>query len=68
MLGGKGAEGAASYAFGVVAYAQFLVQACSDEKGARGALEAALGQLPGSRTLWEGAIHFEEALSAAPVR
>ena len=67
-LAGKGVEGSGSYAFAVVAYAQFLVQACSDAEAARALFEQALGKLPGSRTLWEGAIHLEETLASTPVR
>lgn len=63
----KGSAGEGTYAFLVVAYARLLAQAFDDASAGRSLYEGALAKLPGSRTLWEGAIQFEENLNA-PVR
>jgi hypothetical protein len=68
LAAGKGTpESEKSYAFLVVSYARLLAQAYDDAAAARALYEGALQKLPGSRTLWEGAIHLEESLST-PVR
>ena len=56
----KGLEGQKAYVYLTVQYAQFLLVVYKDVEGARSAYSAALEKLPGSQTLWEGAIHLDQ--------
>ena len=47
-----------------VQYAHFLLVVYRDMEGARSAYRAALEKLPGSQTLWEGAIHLQQIVGA----
>ena len=47
-----------------VQYAQFLLVVYKDIEGAMSAYGAALEKLPGSQTLWEGAIHLQQIVGA----
>eukprot|EP00798_Chlamydomonas_sp_ICE-L_P021455 gene21455-28424_t len=42
-------------------YSTFLRQACHDLEKGRKVLETALGEFPGCKMLWEGAVSFEES-------
>lgn len=63
----KGSPGDKTYAFLVVSYAHFLMQAYKDVDAARSLYATALQRAPSSLSLWEGAIHLEESVDA-PVR
>ena len=65
--GDKVSSSEKTYAFLVVSYAHFLMQAYKDVNAARSLYASALQKAPGSLSLWEGAIHLEESLDA-PVR
>jgi hypothetical protein len=67
VLEQKGQDGENAYVFLTVSYAHFLYQAYKDTDTGRALYETALQRLPGNKTLWEGAIHFEETVDA-PVR
>ena len=60
----KGLEGQKAYVYLTVQYAQFLLVVYKDVEGARSAYSAALEKLPGSQTLWEGAIHLQQIVGA----
>ena len=56
----EGGPSAAGH-FLAVQYAHFLHAVLADTSAARGVLMAALEKAPGSKLLWEGAIHFEQS-------
>ena len=60
----KGLEGQKAYVFLTVQYAHFLLVVYKDVGGAKAAYSAALEKLPGSQTLWEGAIQLEQIVGA----
>ena len=62
----RGAEAEKTCVYLTVQYAHFLMVVYKDMEGARTVYSAALETLPGSLTLWEGAIHLEQ-IAGAPV-